>query len=122
MSLSLNWLRKIHLHRWKLLSIGGTANHLHLLLSMSSSLSVAKALQLIKGGSSKWIHDTFPEHQSFAWQEGYAAFSVGISQMPDTLAYIQRQEEHHHKKTFEEEFVAFLKKHNMEYDERYLWG
>lgn len=109
-------------NKMKALAIGGTENHVHLLLSLPASLSVAKAVQLIKGGSSKWIHDTFPQHRTFAWQEGYGAFSVSVSHVQDTLIYIQNQEEHHRKKTFEEEFLQFLKKHNIEYDERYVWG
>ena len=84
-------------------------------------MAVAKALQLIKGGSSKWIHDTFPAHQDFAWQEGHGAFSIGISGVADTIAYINEQEQHHRTRTFEEEYLEFLKKHDIQYDERYVW-
>ncbi len=104
------------------LEIGGVDNHVHLLLSVPSTMTVAKALQLIKGGSSKWIHDTFTEHKHFSWQEGYGAFSVSISQIQETIAYIKRQEDHHQRKSFKEEFLSFLIKHNIEYDERYVWG
>jgi REP element-mobilizing transposase RayT len=104
------------------LGIGGVDNHVHLLLSIPSTITVAKALQLIKGGSSKWIHDTFTEHKHFSWQEGYGAFSVSISQIQETVAYIKHQEEHHQRKSFKEEFLSFLIKHNIEYDERYVWG
>jgi hypothetical protein len=76
---------------------------------------------LVKGGSSKWVHETFPLHGDFAWQEGYGAFSIGVSQVENTIAYINNQREHHHIKTFKEEFLAFLKKHEIEYDERYIW-
>ena len=62
----------------KLLAAGGVDDHIHLLVSMPSTISIAKAMQLIKGGSSKWIHETFPEHRFFEWQEGYGAFSIGI--------------------------------------------
>jgi len=89
---------------------------------MRNVYTVAKALQLIKGGSSKWIHDTFTEHKHFSWQEGYGAFSVSISQIQETVAYIKRQEEHHQRKSFQEEFLSFLIKHNIAYDERYVWG
>ena len=106
----------------KALAIGGTENHVHLLVSLPSSLSIAKAIQLIKGGSSKWVHDTFPEHRRFAWQEGYGAFSVSVSHLQTTVSYIHNQQEHHRKISFEEEFLAFLKKHGLEYDERYIWG
>lgn len=104
------------------LEIGGVDNHVHLLLSIPSTMTVAKALQLIKGGSSKWIHDTFTEHKHFSWQEGYGAFSVSMSHIQETIVYIRRQEEHHKKKSFKEEFLAFLKKHDIDYDERYVWG
>jgi len=109
-------------HGMKTLAIGGVEDHVHFLLSLPTSISLAKAIQLIKGGSSKWVHDSFPEHRDFSWQEGYGAFSIGISQRDDTVSYIRSQAEHHRKKTFQEEFVAFLKRHGIEYDERYLWG
>lgn len=78
-------------------------------------------MQLIKGGSSKWAHETFPEHRLFAWQERYGAFSVSVSQLDKITKYIRGQAEHHRKKTFQEEFLALSKKHRVEYDERYLW-
>jgi putative transposase len=104
------------------LAIGGVEDHVHLLLSIPSTLSIAKAMQLIKGASSKWVHDTFSQYQQFEWQEGYGAFSIGISQVPDTKAYISNQREHHRTKSFQEEFIAFLEKHGIEYDPRYVWG
>ena len=100
---------------------GGTEDHAHILLSLPATMAVAKAIQLIKGGSSKWIHDTFPQHGGFRWQEGYGAFSIGISQIERTVTYIRSQKEHHRTKTFQEEFVGFLKKHGIGYDDRYLW-
>ena len=106
----------------KAIAVGGIADHIHLLLSLPATMSIAKAMQLIKGGSSKFVHETFPEHRNFAWQEGYGAFSVSISHIEETVAYIHRQAEHHRKKTFEEEFRAFLQKHGIEYDERYVSG
>lgn len=102
-------------------AIGGVADHVHLLISLPTTLSVAKAIQLIKGGSSAWVHETFPQMHSFAWQEGYGAFSVSISHLVDTVAYIENQEEHHRGKTFQEEYVAFLKKHGINFEETYLW-
>ena len=104
----------------KALAIGGVEDHVHLLLSIPATLAVAKAIQLVKGASSKWVHDTFPEHCLFAWQEGYGAFSIGISGVEDTTKYIQIQAEHHRKMTFREEIEVFLKKHGMEYVERDL--
>jgi REP element-mobilizing transposase RayT len=105
----------------KALSIGGTEDHIHLLLSPPSTLAIAKAIQLLKGGSSKWVHDTFPEHRAFAWQEGYGAFSIGVADVNRTMAYIENQAEHHRRRDFKEEFLAFLKKHGIECDERYIW-
>jgi putative transposase len=107
-------------NRMKALMIGGVEDHVHVLLSLPSTLSVAKAVQLIKGNSSKWIHETFPEHQSFEWQEGYGAFSIGISGVDDTVKYIQNQAEHHRMMSFKEEVAVFLRKHGMEYDEAML--
>lgn len=107
---------------FKALCIGGVEDHVHLLLSLSASTPIAKAIQLVKGASSKWVHDTFPEHGWFARQEGYGAFTVGMSQIEATVQYIRSQAEHHRKTTFQEEFRAFLKKHAIEYDERYVWG
>jgi REP element-mobilizing transposase RayT len=106
----------------KTLAIGGVEDHVHLLLSLPSTMPIAKAIQLVKGGSSLWIHKTFPGQSGFAWQEGYGAFSLGISQIEATKSYIESQEEHHRKISFQEEFLAFLKKHNLDYDERYVWG
>ena len=103
------------------LAIGGVEDHVHILLSLPSTVAIAKALQLIKGGSSKWVHETFPEHRLFAWQEKYGAFSVSVSQLHKIIRYISSQAEHHRKMTFQEEFAALLKKHRLEYDPRYLW-
>ena len=108
-------------NRMKALAVGGTADHVHTLLSLPSTIAVAKAVQLIKGGSSKWIHDMFPKYQEFAWQEGYGAFSVSTSQMKKTVAYIEGQKEHHRKRSFQVEFIEFLDKHGIEYDRRYVF-
>jgi REP element-mobilizing transposase RayT len=105
----------------KAIEIGGAEDHVHILLSLPSTMAISKALQLMKGGSSKWIHGTFPEQRLFAWQEEYGAFSVSVSQLDKTIDYIRGQEAHHRKMTFQEEFLALLKKHRIEYDERYLW-
>jgi putative transposase len=105
---------------FKALMVGGTENHVHVLLSLPAQMPLAKAMQLIKGASSHWMNENHAK--GFAWQQGYGAFTVGISQKDDTIAYIQSQAEHHRKRSFEEEFVAFLKKHHVEYDPRYVWG
>ena len=108
-------------NKMKALEIDGVADHVHILLSTPATMPIAKAMQLIKGGSSKWIHESFPEQRSFAWQEKYGAFSVSVSQLETIISYLKNQEEHHRKMTFQEEFTALLKKHKIEYDERYLW-
>ena len=108
-------------NKMKALEIGGVADHVHMLVSLPSTLSAAKAVQLLKGNSSKWINETFPGKSRFQWQEGYGAFSVSSSQIKVTIEYIRGQEEHHRKKTFQEEYLAFLKRHGVSYDERYLW-
>jgi len=109
-------------NKMKALAVGGTADHVHVLLALHSTISLAKAIQLIKGGSSKWISGAFSTLRNFAWQEGYGVFSISISGIDDTVAYIKAQDEHHKKRTFKEEFLAFLRKHSIEYDERYIWG
>ncbi len=108
-------------HRMTAIEIGGVPDHVHILLSLPSTLAIATALQLIKGGSSKWVHDTFPEHRRFRWQVKYGAFGVSVSQLEKIIQYIKSQEAHHRKMTFQEEFVALLKRHRIAYDERYLW-
>jgi putative transposase len=96
------------------LAIGGAADHVHLLLSLPRTVSVAKAVQLLKEGSSKWLHENFPKLKSFAWQEGYGAFSIGVSQRAATVKYIERQAEHHKRISSEEEFKKFLAAHGIE--------
>jgi REP element-mobilizing transposase RayT len=101
----------------KALAIGGVPDHVHLLLSLPATLSVSKAMQLLKGNSSKWLHETFPQlrQHDFAWQEGSGTFSIGVSGVKDTIHYIQTQEEHHRKKSFHEELEVFLEKHGYDY-------
>ena len=109
-------------NKMKALCVGGLDDHIHLLIMAPPTLSPSKMLQLVKGGSSKWIHDTFPRMRDFAWQDGYGVFTVSKSQIPDIIRYIQGQGEHHRVKTFQEEYLLFLQKHGIEYDERYVWG
>ncbi|HET6208198.1 MAG TPA: IS200/IS605 family transposase [Terracidiphilus sp.] len=108
-------------HGMKALAAGGTDDHVHILLSLPSSLPIAKAMREIKSASSRWMHETCGV-EGFEWQEGYGAFSIGWAQVDATVAYITRQEEHHAKRDFQSEFVAFLKRHRIEYDPRYVWG
>jgi REP element-mobilizing transposase RayT len=105
----------------RLLAAGGMPDHVHLLASLSKEMSVSDALRIIKANSSGWIHDTFPDERQFAWQAGYGAFAVSYSNLDSVKQYIARQAEHHRVKTFQEEFVEFLRRHEIEFDERYLW-
>ena len=105
----------------KSLRAGGTTNHIHILLGIPADLPIAKAMQLIKGGSSKWMNE-HPIRPRFAWQQGYGAFTVSVSQVPATVRYIKAQKEHHQKRSFEQEYIAFLKKHGIEYDPQYVFG
>src|SRR5262245_48604437 len=106
----------------KALEIGGVADHVHILVSVPASMALSKAAQLIKGGSSHWIKESFPNLAEFAWQDGYGAFTVSESQLGTVRDYISRQSEHHRTKTFAEEYEAFLERHHIEFDERYLLG
>ena len=109
-------------NKMKALAIGGMEDHAHVFLSLPSTLSISQAIQLVKGGSSTWVSKTFPEFKDFQWQEGYGAFSISISHIDNTVNYIKNQKQHHKKQTFQEEYLAILKKHGIEYDEQYLWG
>jgi len=111
----------IRAHDGKALIINGPADHVHILASLSQKYALADLMRELKADSSGWIHKTFPNQKAFAWQIGYGAFSVSHSNSTDVQNYIADQEEHHRKISFQEEFVAFLKKHEIEYDERYLW-
>jgi REP element-mobilizing transposase RayT len=103
------------------LLVGGMPDHIHMAVGGPPTLSVSKAIQQIKGGSSKWIKDVFPNLRGFQWQDGYGAFAVSKSGLPALTEYIGIQREHHRIKTFKEEFVALLVRHEIEFDEQYLW-
>jgi len=100
--------------------INGVSDHVHILMTIPPLLSVADAVKKIKANSSKWIHEQRLLPQAFAWQIGYASFSVSPSKVNEVTAYIQNQEEHHKKISFEDEYRAFLNKHKIEYDPRYI--
>ena len=108
-----------HNQGFEAMIIGGVRDHVHALLVLPPTLPLAKAVQFLKGGSSKWINETNGE---FAWQEGYGAFSVSASQTGDVVRYIQDQRTHHEKKSFEEEFVEFLKKYGVSYELAHVLG
>ena len=103
-------------NRMKALSIGGVEDHVHALLSIPATLQIAKAVQLLKGNSSKWIHETFPNQRLFEWQEGYGAFSIAVSGVKATMRYIESQKQHHQSHSFKDELIAFLKKNGITYE------
>jgi REP element-mobilizing transposase RayT len=104
----------------RLRKAGGISDHIHLLVQLNATLSVATCVQKIKSNTSRWLKRRFPTHSKFAWQEGYAAFSVSPSQIPKVKAYIENQEKHHRKKSFREELRDLLKAHNLEFEEEDL--
>jgi putative transposase len=103
------------------LNVSGATDHVHALVSLPATLPLSKAVEIIKTNSSRWIHERRVLHRTFAWQTGYAGFSVSESNAENVSKYITNQEEHHRKITFQEELIAFLKRAGIEYDERYLW-
>lgn len=103
------------------LIVNGTADHTHQLMSIAATRSIAEIVRLVKANSSKWVHETFPAKRGFAWQSGYGAFSVSQSNVDAVRQYIADQEEHHRTVTFQEEYLAFLRRHGIAFDERYVW-
>jgi len=101
--------------------VNAVTDHAHLLAQVPATIAVADLVRLVKANSSKWIHESFPNKGSFAWQTGYAAFSVSQSNRGEVVEYIRNQESHHRKMTFKEELIAYLKKNNIPFDERYIW-
>jgi REP element-mobilizing transposase RayT len=102
--------------------INGVADHVHVFPRLPPAIAVADAVQKMKANSSKWIHEERLLPRAFAWQTGYAAFSISPSNAQEVIRYIQNQELHHQKISFQEEYLLFLKKHGIEYDSRYVWG
>jgi putative transposase len=106
-------------HKIPLLAAGGMPNHSHLLFVLPATISLASAINIFKTNSSRFMSE---RGLAFQWQSGYAAFSVSPSQLDKVTAYIRDQREHHKKVTFEEEFLALLKKAGVHYDQKYVWG
>jgi REP element-mobilizing transposase RayT len=100
-------------------AIGGTEDHIHLLIQLPTVLALAKALTTIKANSSKWAHES---GHKLGWQEGYGAFSVSASVVPAVIRYIRGQEAHHRKMNFSQEFITLLKKHHIQYDPKFVFG
>jgi len=103
------------------LEIGGTSEHLHILARFNAATAVSDMLRLVKANSSKWANERSDTDGRFGWQTGYAAFSVSQSQVPIVRQYLRQQPEHHRKKPFREEFIELLKKHNVDFDPRYVF-
>jgi REP element-mobilizing transposase RayT len=104
-----------------LLTAGGMSDHIHLLAKLPPTIAVSDMLRLIKADSSKWLNERDDVGGTFEWQTGYAAFSVSESQVPRVRGYIQTQEEHHRRQAFKDEYLGLLRKHHIEFDERYVF-
>ena len=101
--------------------VGGVADHVHLAIRLSRTITIAKLVGKLKTSSSKWLKTQSPKLEGFAWQKGYGSFSVGPADLGALRQYIETQEEHHRKHTFQDELRALLKKYGVEHDERYMW-
>ena len=106
----------------KIMSMNGMPDHIHALIQAKPSVCISELMRDIKTGSSKWVRTNFPQKNNFCWQDGYGVFSVSESSVPALKAYIENQEQHHKKKSFEDEFKEFLKVHQIAYDERFVVG
>ncbi len=105
----------------QVLKVGGYTDHVHILCMLSKKITLIKLLEELKSHSSKWIKTKGETYQGFYWQDGYGAFSVNPAEVETVINYITHQHEHHRKKTFKEEYLAFLKRYNVDYDERFVW-
>jgi putative transposase len=101
-------------------AVGGIADHVHLLIGLRATHSLSEVVRDVKAVSSRWVHEEIGM-EKFGWQEGYGAFSVSPSQCQAVRQYIDNQAEHHRRKGFQEEYLEFLTKCGVEYDERFLW-
>jgi putative transposase len=104
------------------LIVNGPADHVHLLLSMPATVSVADLLRALKTNSCRWVHEQFPASKHFGWRAGYGAFTVSASRLEDVRSYIAAQQTHHHRISFQEEFLALLKRHGLGYSESDVWA
>ena len=111
----------IRTEKGTLYDLGGVEDHVHMYLRWRPDASVSDLLRTVKAGSSKWVHETFPNLAPFAWQEGYSVFSVSKSQEQAVKMYIAGQAEHHKKEDFKSEFLRILRLHGIEFDERYVF-
>jgi putative transposase len=102
------------------LEVGGVRDHVHLVVGLNATHKLADVLRDIKGDSSRWAHDTL-KLPTFSWQEGYGAFTISRSSLSRVREYVRNQEEHHRVRTFQEEYRTLLQKHEVVFDERFLW-
>ena len=109
-------------HGFEAIKVGGVEEHIHALLLLPATIPLAKAVQILKACSSKWLNDTGSAGKDFAWQEGYGAFSVSASQTDAIVRYIENQGAHHAKRSYEDEFIEFLKKYGVVYDPAHVLG
>lgn len=109
-------------HGLTALQVGGIEDHIHALVMAAPTLAPSEIAKYLKGDSSKWIHAEFPNLRDFSWQDGYGAFTVSKSNVPAVISYIQTQRVHHRGQTFQTEYLELLRRHEVAYDERYLWG
>jgi putative transposase len=109
-------------HGQKLIAIGGVENHIHILLGIKPNISLSDLVRKIKANSSRFINERNFVRGKFNWQEGFGAFSYSHSQLGDVIRYIENQEEHHKKTTFKDEYLSFLKKYQIDFDEKYLFN
>lgn len=109
-------------HKMTALQVGGVEDHIHALVMAPATIAPCAIAKYLKGESSLWIHTEFSGLRKFSWQDGYAAFTVSKSNIPEVIRYIKNQREHHRKRTFREEYLALLGANGVEYDERYVWG
>ena len=107
--------------RAKLLAAGGMADHVHVLASLPATMSLAQVANALKANSSRWVHENTKQGKGFRWQEGYSAFTVSKSAQPRVKLYIKNQETHHRGRGYKEELLELLRRHEIEYDEKYLW-
>ncbi len=103
------------------LKVGGYSDHVHILCMLSKKIALMKLVEEVKSHSSKWMKTKDDALTNFFWQDGYGAFSVNPAEVETVITYIENQHMHHSKKTFQDEYRAFLKKYKVEYDERYVW-
>ena len=108
-------------HSAPLVAAGGMPDHVHLLVSLPRTLSIAELVRTVKSNSSRWIHEEQPNLHDFQWQQGYGTFAVSFSNLDTVKAYLANQAEHHHQQSFQDELRTLLKRHQIEWDERYIW-